>query len=293
MTNINGTQTKFAARADGGLYDTADFPPAASWQAVAAGGLATLAATLLLVALGAGMGFASVSPWPSAGATAGTFAILTAVWLIAVQWISAAFGGYLAGRLRNDDSGADSHEAFFRDTAHGFLSWALAAVIGAVALASVAGSVAGGGAQIAGNAASGIAQAAGAAAAPDGYVDKLFRSQTPSPAGAGDAASRAEALRIFAGAASSGTLADDDKAYLAQMIAAKTGVPQAEAAKRIDDAMAQAKAAADKLRAAADAARKAAATLSFYLFFSMLVGAFVSCVAAAIGGSQRHAQAGI
>ena len=292
MTNLTGMQTKLAPDAGGGVFDTAA-PPAASWQAVAAGGLATVAATLLLVALGAGMGFSSVSPWPSAGATAGTFAILTAVWLIAVQWISAGLGGYLAGRLRNDASGVHSHEAFFRDTAHGFLSWSLAAVVGAVALASVAGSLAGGGAQIASAAAGGIVQAAGAAAAPDGFVDKLFRSQAPSPAGSGDAASRAEAVRIVAGALSAGALADDDKTYLAQMIAARTGLPPAEAAKRIDDGMAQAKAAADKLRAAADAARKAAATLSFYLFFSMLIGAFISCVAAAIGGSQRNAQAGI
>ena len=292
MTNLTGMQTKLAPDAGGGVFDTAA-PPAASWQAVAAGGLATVAATLLLVALGAGMGFSSVSPWPSAGATAGTFAILTAVWLIAVQWISAGLGGYLAGRLRNDASGVHSHEAFFRDTAHGFLSWSLAAVVGAVALASVAGSLAGGGAQIASAAAGGVVQAAGAAAAPDGFVDKLFRSQAPSPAGSGDAASRAEAVRIVAGALGAGALPDDDKTYLAQMIAAKTGLPPAEAAKRIDDGMAQAKVAADKLRAATGAARKAAATLSFYLFFSMLIGAFISCVAAAIGGSQRNAQAGI
>ena len=293
MTNIMADRTRSAfAAGDSPWDDQAAAPPAVSWQAVAAGGLAATAVTLLLLALGAGVGLASVSPWPSAGVAAGAFATMTAVWLIAVQWISAGFGGYLAGRLRNESAGVHTHEAFFRDTAHGFLAWALAAVIGVAALASVTGSLAAGGAQIAGAAASGIAKAAGGAAAPDGLIDKLFRPATPAPAGAEDAASRAEAARIVAGAIGSGTLADDDKTYLAAMVAARTGVPAPEAAKRIDEAMAQAKAAAAKLRAAADEARKAAETLSFYVFFSMLIGAFISCVAAAIGGSQRTQAAG-
>ena len=257
--------------------------PALSWQAVAGGALATAAATLLLVALGSGLGLASVSPWPSAGATAGTFAIATAIWLIAVQWVSAGIGGYMAGRLRHDWPGAHAHEVFFRDTAHGFLSWALAALVGAAALASVAGSLASGGAQIAAAAGGMAVQAAG----PDGFVDRLFRASATAPAVPADPAGRAEAGRILAGALSAGSLPDDDKAYLAQMIAARTGLPAADAAKRIDDVQAQAKAAAEKLRLAADEARKAAATLSFYLFFSMLVGAFIASVAGAIGGAQR------
>ena len=255
--------------------------PALSWQAVVGGALAAASVTLLLVALGSGFGFASVSPWPSGGAGAGTFAIATAIWLIAAQWVSAGIGGYLAGRLRHDWPGAHSHEVFFRDTAHGFLSWALAALVGAVALASVAGSLASGGARIAESAGGMAVQAA----AQDGFVDRLFRG--PATAAPADPAGRAEAARILAEALSTGTLPDEDKTYLAQMIATRTGLPAADAAKRIDDVVAQAKAAAEKLRVAANEARKAAATLSFYLFFSMLIGAFIASVAGAIGGGQR------
>ena len=271
------------ARDPGEGRDSEAALPALSWQAVVAGALAAASVTLLLVALGSGVGFASISPWPSGGASAGTFAIATAIWLIAVQWVSAGIGGYLAGRLRHDWPGAHSHEVFFRDTAHGFLSWALAALVGAVALASVAGSLASGGARIAESAGGMAVQAAGQ----DGFVDRLFRAPATAPTVANDAAGRAEAARILAAALSSGSLADDDKVYLAQMIATRTGLPAADAAKRIDDVLAQSKAAAEKLRLAADEARKAAATLSFYLFFSMLIGAFIASVAGAIGGGQR------
>ena len=43
----------------------------------------------------------------------------------------------------------------------------------------------------------------------------------------------------------------------------------------------------DKAKQAADAARKASAKASFYLFFSMLIGAFIASTAGAIGGRQR------
>jgi hypothetical protein len=45
------------------------------------------------------------------------------------------------------------------------------------------------------------------------------------------------------------------------------------------------KAAADKAKQAADAARKAAAKASFYLFFSMLIGAFIASVSV-----RRHCE---
>ena len=51
-------------------------------------------------ALGSGFGLASVSPWPHSGASLTTFTAMTAIWLVIVQWISSALGGYLTGRLR-------------------------------------------------------------------------------------------------------------------------------------------------------------------------------------------------
>src|SRR6201995_236492 len=103
-----------------------------SWAAVIGGAVAAIAITLLLVALGSGIGLSSVSPWSSANPSATTFTLLAAVWLIIVQWLSSGLGGYLAGRLRTKWVGLHTDEVFFRDTAHGFLTWALATVLVAV-----------------------------------------------------------------------------------------------------------------------------------------------------------------
>ena len=104
-------------------------PSAVSWAAVIGGALIAVASTLLLVALGSGIGLSSVSPWSPANPSATTFTLLAAVWLIIVQWLSSGLGGYLAGRLRTKWVGLHTDEVFFRDTAHGFLAWALATVL--------------------------------------------------------------------------------------------------------------------------------------------------------------------
>src|ERR1700722_16497406 len=102
---------------------------AASWSAIFAGALVAIAVSVVLFALGSGLGFAAVSPWRSEGVSATTFAITTAIWFIVVQWLSSAVGGYIAGRLRTRWIGTHAHEVFFRDTAHGFVTWALATVL--------------------------------------------------------------------------------------------------------------------------------------------------------------------
>ncbi|MBC9030811.1 hypothetical protein IAG41_00250 [Sphingomonas sp. JC676] len=112
---------------------------ALSWSAIAAGTVGAIALTLALMALGSAFGLASVSPWPGVGARATTFTIEAGIWLIATQWFSAALGGYLAGRLRVRWHGLYSDEILFRDTAHGFLTWATATVLmAAVAVAATA-----------------------------------------------------------------------------------------------------------------------------------------------------------
>lgn len=105
---------------------------AVSWSAIAAGAMTAIALTLVLVTLGSAFGLAAVSPWPGAGAKASTFTIGAGLWLIVTQWLSAAVGGYLAGRLRTRWHGLHTDEAFFRDTAHGLVTWAFATVVVAV-----------------------------------------------------------------------------------------------------------------------------------------------------------------
>ncbi|HEX3846498.1 MAG TPA: hypothetical protein VHV81_03885 [Steroidobacteraceae bacterium] len=175
---------------------------AASWPAIFAGAFVATAATLVLGTLGAGLGFAAAGPWPARSISPTSFAVSTAIWLIVTQWVSAALGGYIAGRLRTRWVGTHTHEVFFRDTAHGLITWAVATVLVGVLFAAAAGS---------GMAATG----SGVAAALHGTAD-----------------------------------------------AAAT------------DAVAQ-------------SARHAAAQTAIYLSLSMLVGAFIACVSAVLGGRLR------
>src|ERR1700676_5702111 len=93
---------------------------AVSWAAILAGSVAAVAATLILLALGSGLGFVAVSPWHHGGASATTLGALAGGWFIVVQWLSAGIGGYLTGRLRPKGVGTNTPRGFFRHTHNGF-----------------------------------------------------------------------------------------------------------------------------------------------------------------------------
>ena len=254
---------------------------AASWPSIIAGAFVAAGASLILVALGSGIGFASISPWPNHGASLTTFAITTAIWLILTQWISAAMGGYIAGRLRTRWIGTHTHEVFFRDTAHGLITWAVAtmlvAAIAAVSFMSAAGTA-------------GRARLPKRAAPVSAYtIDKLFRSSSSGTAVAETRTDSAhmEAAHIVANALATGSVPDADRAYLVEQVSARTGMSQAYAQTRVDSFVASVNEAQAKLKADADAAKKAAAQASIYLALSMLIGAFVASVSAALGGRIR------
>jgi hypothetical protein len=297
---------------------------AASWPAIFAGAFVAIAASMVLLAFGSGLGFAMVSPWPGHGASATGFTVNAAIWLIVSQWLSAALGGYIAGRLRTKWVGTHTHEVFFRDTAHGLVTWSVATVIVAALLAGSVTSGVGGALHALGGAASAGLQGAagGAAAGPPGMpgggpsaamtydIDKLFRpgsgSAAPGPAGAAAGSTsnaagspapgmdmssdpRVEAVYIafHAAANPSQGVAADDRAYLAQLVQAQTGITPDEAQKRVDDFVTATVNAEKKALAAVDAARKAAAEASIFTALALLVGAFIASVAAALGGRLR------
>lgn len=249
-----------------------------SWPAVMGGAFVTAAISLILLSLGTGLGLSSISPWTNTGASASTIGTAAIVWVIMMQLIASAMGGYLAGRLRTKWVSIHSDEVYFRDTAHGFLAWAVAVVITAAFLASAAASMAGGAMQ-AGAPATATGAAAMANDADAYFVDMLLRSDHPSTAG-NDSLVRAEFGRIFAHALLHNDLLAADQAYLAQLVSARTGLNPADADKRVSDVVAQA-------RQAADTARKAAAHLSLWIFVALLVGAFSASLSATFGGSQR------
>lgn len=304
---------------------------AASWPAILAGAFVAIAASAILLAFGSGLGFALVSPWPGRGASATGFTVNAAIWLIVSQWLSAALGGYIAGRLRTKWVGTHTHEVFFRDTAHGLVTWSVATVAVAALLAGSVTSGVGGALHALGGAASaGLQGAAGGVAGgppgPAGVVlgmpgggpsaamtydiDKLFRpgtggagpgvagaaagsasNGTGSPAPGMDMSSdpRVEAVYIAFHAIASPDqgVPDDDRAYLAQLVQAQTGVTPAEAQKRVDDFVTATSNAANEARAAVDTARKTAAEASIFTALALLVGAFIASVSAALGGRLR------
>jgi len=250
-----------------------------AWPAILGGTAAALALSLVLVTIGSGFGLAAISPWRSTGVSATTFAVATGVWLIVVQWLASALGGYITGRMRTKWVGLHTHEVFFRDTANGFLTWATASVLGAVLLVSAAG-VTASSTMTAGNA-NGNQTTVSADPAADSnayFVDTLFRSDRAT-ATAPTAEERAEATRILVNGVRTNIPADD-ATYLSAVVSAHTGLsPQ--------DAMTRVVTTEVRVRQAADAARKAGAALAIFTGLSMLIGAFIASAAAALGGLQR------
>jgi hypothetical protein len=251
--------------------------PGVSWAAVLAGAVASLALTLVLLSFGAGMGFSVVSPWGNSGVSATTFKVGTGLYFIVMAMISSAIGGYLAGRLRRKWVGVQTIEVHFRDTAHGFLAWAAASVLGAVLLAAPASSLVGG--TLAG-ATQGAANSAQSSPM-NGYVDRLLRSDPSAQGQQNGADPRGEMVRLFTSSFHNGNdVSPADRTYVAKVVSARTGLSQADAEKRVNDVVTQ-------VKADLDAARKAGMQIAIWLTLSLFIGAFSASLAATEGGGLR------
>src|SRR4051812_37491925 len=249
---------------------------ATSWGAIAAGGIAAAGFSLFLFELGTGIGLAVASPWANSSPSSTTISVVAGVSLCLISLMASALGGFIAGRLRTRWVGLHSDETYFRDSAHGFVAWAFAAVLMAAVAGLAATSVVGGAAKGA---------ASNPALAPDTsyYTDVLFRSDNPTtpPASQGAQNSNDEVGRILSRSLTgNGGLSPADRTYVAQRVAQRTGLPQDQAEKRVDDVVTQAKNAADE-------ARKAAAKLAMWIAAAMLCGALGATFAAAEGGRER------
>ena len=116
----------------------------------------------------------------------------------------------------------------------------------------------------------------------DGYVDTLLRSDTPAAPNSGNGSDpRGEMVRLFSSSfRNGGDLKPADREYVSKVVAARTGMSQADADKRVNDVVTQ-------VKADTDAARKATAQLAFWLTASLLIGAFCASLAATEGGGLR------
>jgi hypothetical protein len=247
---------------------------AVTWGAVFAGAFAAGALSLILMALGTGIGLSALSPWPNASASVSTVGYGAIVWFILVQIAASAVGGYLAGRLRTKWVAVHTHEVYFRDTAHGFLVWAVSLVLTSLFFASFAASIA------AADRARPVSSAETQSALGNQYfVDMLFRTDTPK-ADRNDVPVRSEAALILANAMREPDMPMRDKNYLTHLVAASTGLPDGDAERRVAETVAAEREAADQIR-------KAVAHSLYWIFVALLIGAFTASWAATIGGRLR------
>ena len=327
MTHIHDHSTANTQYVDPRLpLPDAGSSSAVSWGAIFAGAAAAASLSLILLMLGAGLGLTSVSPWENEGLEAGTVGIAAIGWLTFTQIVASGMGGYLAGRLRTKWVSTHTNEIYFRDTAHGFLAWAVAALVSAMLLTSTVSSIVGGSAKVVGSVAGGAAAATvgGAAgmanASSEGsgspmayFVNSMFRpgapAATPDTSVSPDAPAAApatpapsapqqeltpaqlnEVTGIFTNSITTGQLPQEDRQYVAQLIAQRTGISQQEAEQRVqttyDKAQAKLKETKEKAQQAADTARKTTSYLMLWTFISLLAGAFVASLCATFGGRQ-------
>jgi len=236
-----------------------------SWPAVIAGAFVASALWFGFMALGAGIGLSALSPWPSSGLSPSRLAPGAILWIMVTQAAACSLGGYLAGRLRTRWVAVHTHEVYFRDTAHGFLVWAVGLVISVFFFSTLATAIGKEGVRVVGQ--------------HDYYSDTLFRTEHPTPL-AGDDALRKETNEILAIAVAQPQILSADKAHLVNLVVARTGLGRAEAEARVNDVVRQDREALDKMR-------KATAHSLYWLFAALLLGAFCGSFAATVGGKQR------
>jgi hypothetical protein len=257
---------------------------AVSWSAILAGAAVSAGLSLILLAVGSGIGFSVTNPWSNGTAATTTKAATVAgIYITVTAVIASAIGGYLAGRLRHLWRGTHPHEAFFRDTAHGLVSWAIATVGGAILLGTVTTS-------LTGAAVHGASTGAGMAAARNGttaaFTDRLFAYDSvvvsKDPGMARDYnGDRAFAGRLVGRIGTPGSeLTPNERQNLAVIVAARTGLALPDAEKRVAGVETDA-------RAAAEQARRVGMMLSFWLAASLLAGALAASLAAWEGGAIR------
>jgi hypothetical protein len=268
-----------------GGASTVDDKSYVDWPAIIAGILLASAISIVFISFGSAIGL-NFLDFDGEGASPIWIGIAAASWFLWVQISSFMAGGYLTGRLRRRHHDATEDESDVRDGAHGLLVWAGAAVLGTI--------IAVGGIGAAANAVGNVAATATEAASntvdvdPNAYfIDTLFRANQPV-AGTDATAARDEAGRIFAQAAlGDGTIAAEDKTYLANVVAANTGLTPEEASARVDQVAANVEAARQKAIEAARIARNTGIIGAFLLAASLLISAIGAYWAAQKGGNHR------
>ena len=259
---------------------------AVSWGAIFAGAAAAAALSFILMVLGFGFGLLSVSPWSGEGASAEALGWGSIIWLIIIQLAAAGVGGYLAGRLRVKWPDIHNDEVYFRDTAHGLVTWSVSTLAAVVFMSGTAAAVMTGGAKVAG----GIADAAGPAVEEvledqTYFANRLLRTDDWDEGA--DSGRIDEVAAIIVRSLREGEIADSDRDYLVSMVQGRTDLSQNQAQDRVDQVISDAEQRYEDALEMADDARSAAAWTAIWMFIALLAGAFFAAFMATFGGRQR------
>jgi hypothetical protein len=275
-----------------------------SWPAVFAGNAVTGGLILVMLPLGAAAGLAMASFYSGRSASATTIGWSAIIWLAFMYLFSTWAGGYVVGRLRARAGEANIEEVRFRDSVNGVVFWGVGMIVSALFTFFTVTSAVGTATSAAGNALGGAASAA-ANAAPSvntDYMADVFLRTTGNktqannnnnnnPPPRSDVEARAEISRILAASAATGQMQDADRQYLAAIVAQRTGLSDADAKARVDQALKRAdeykNQMMDRAQAAAETARKAAASFAFWTAILSLISAILAAYAARMGGQHR------
>jgi uncharacterized tellurite resistance protein B-like protein len=270
--------------------DAATAPGYIEWGPIVGGALLAAALSFVLLTFGTAIGLSATSPWPNVGLSGKVIASLAIFWVLAQQIGAFLAGGYIAGRMRTRWAETPQSEAEFRDGLHGGLVWALGIVIGAALFIATAGAVARTGAEVAGKAA--VSAVSSTTNPMDALLDTLLRPAAQQPAAAGapaapgaraaasPEAARATIGRLLVRSVASGSVSNDDRSYLAQLVSQQTGLSQQEAEARVNAAF-------NAGREAADKARRAAILTGLVTAISLIVSFGAAWWAALKGGQHR------
>lgn len=268
-------------------------PSYVEWGAVFAGALTASALSFVLLTAGGAIGLSLISPYSGESYTK-TAASIAVFWSVAVPILAFLIGGYLAGRLRGAWAEASLEEVQFRDGMHGVLVWSISIVAGVMIAFLAAGAAATSGAQVAALSSRDALVAPAidtlfAAAAPAAAPADTAQPGAPAPTAAPvtgeravvpDSEARATITRTLIAAAANGRVTPTQKRTLAQIVSERTGISQAEAEKRVDQAYADAV-------SALETARKATVLAGLVTATALLVGLLAAWFAAQNGARHR------
>jgi len=279
MIESGRTGVGVSAIADRGVRSYAD------WAAIFAGSAVAAAIFFVFNAFGTALGLSLSAPRLAEGNSAKGYAIAVGIWVLWVTISSFIAGGYLTGRLRRSLPEASAHETHVRDGVHGLVVWAIGIIIGAyLASVSITGAAKTGAEAVKG-AASAATTVSGNSDKLGYFADDLLRSDA-EPTGNVEA-TRGQVTRILTRSAINGSLSQEDRDYLIRLSAARAGIPQAEAEKRVDALSARIREMDDDMKKAALAARRIGILIAFLTAASLAAGAAGAWWGASMGGRHR------